>query len=187
MEENAPAHISQDSDSEHPAKVATNLRKLSIFTHVPKDRNCDVCLRTKITKVSCRRRTDEAPRRAQKFNDLITTNNKVVNEGCESRDNHRCVAVVQDLTPQWTQSFPCETKSSHKSEKSSLKFLEQSQAPKVMHTDNMMEFGKASEVFYSWNHLHFNFIDRRQMASVKKPSDERRKVHQQCCYSQDWM
>ena len=30
---------------------------VSIYTNFPKDRNCDVCLRTKITKASCRRCT----------------------------------------------------------------------------------------------------------------------------------
>ena len=46
----APAHISQDSDSEHSTKVATKSRTQSIFTQSPKDRNCDVCLRTRKRK-----------------------------------------------------------------------------------------------------------------------------------------
>ena len=37
----APAHTSQDSDSERPTQVAP--RKHSICTHFPKDRNCEVC------------------------------------------------------------------------------------------------------------------------------------------------
>ena len=45
-----PAHVSQDSDSERPAKVASKIRRHSIFTHFPKDRHCEVCMRTKITK-----------------------------------------------------------------------------------------------------------------------------------------
>ena len=40
----APAHISHDSGSERPTKV--ELRKHSIFSHFPKDRNCEVCVRT---------------------------------------------------------------------------------------------------------------------------------------------
>ena len=44
-------------------------RKHSIYTHFLKDRNCDVCLRTKITRASCRSRTGEAPLRAEKFGD----------------------------------------------------------------------------------------------------------------------
>ena len=42
----ASAHSSPESDHEHPAKVATKSRKHSIYTHFPKDRNCEVCLRT---------------------------------------------------------------------------------------------------------------------------------------------
>ena len=45
-----PAHSSHDSDSERPAKVAS--RKHRIHTHFPKDRNFDVCLRTKNDKGS---------------------------------------------------------------------------------------------------------------------------------------
>ena len=99
----APAHISQDSDSEHSTKVATKSKKHSIFSHFPKDRNCDVCLRTKITKATCRRSTAEALPRAEKFGDLITADHKVVNEGCESRDNHQYAVVVQDLATQRIQ------------------------------------------------------------------------------------
>ena len=39
----ASAHSSQDSDPEHPTKAATKSRKHSIYTHFPKDWNCDVC------------------------------------------------------------------------------------------------------------------------------------------------
>ena len=76
----ALAHISHDSDSERPTKVAT--RKHSIFTHVPKDRNREVVrLRTKMTRAPCRRRTCEAVPRAEKFGDVITADHKVLNEG----------------------------------------------------------------------------------------------------------
>ena len=36
----------------------------SIFTQLPKDRNCKICLRAKITKASCRKRTGTAVPRA---------------------------------------------------------------------------------------------------------------------------
>ena len=65
----APANISQDSNAERPAKVAS--RKHSIYTHLPKDRNCEACLRTKMTRAPCRRCTGEALLRAKKFGDLI--------------------------------------------------------------------------------------------------------------------
>ena len=96
----APAHISHDSDSERPAKVAP--RKHSICTHFPRDNSCEICKQTKITRAPCRRRTGGAVPRAENFGDLITADHKVLNEGCESRDNHQ--------RTQWIQSYPCKTK-----------------------------------------------------------------------------
>ena len=90
-----PAHTSHDSDSERLTKEAP--RKHSIFTHFPKDRNSEACLRTKMTRAPCRRRTGEAAPRAEKCGDLITVDHKVLNEVCESRDNHRYAVLVQDL------------------------------------------------------------------------------------------
>ena len=48
----ASAHSSQDLDSERPTKVASKSRKHSIYTHFPKDRNFEICLRTKMTRGS---------------------------------------------------------------------------------------------------------------------------------------
>ena len=81
-----------------------------IFTHFPKHRNCEECLRTKITRAPCRIRTGEAVPRAEKFGDLTTADHKVLNEGGESRNNHRYALVVQDLATQWIQSYPCKTR-----------------------------------------------------------------------------
>ena len=47
----------------------------------PEDRNCDICLRTKITRVPCRRRNEGSIPRAEKFGDLKTADHKVLNEG----------------------------------------------------------------------------------------------------------
>ena len=87
-------HISQDSDSERPSKVASTSRKYSIYTHFPKDRNCEVCLRSKITRAPCRRRAGEAVLRAEMFGDLMTADHKALREGCESRNNHWYAVVV---------------------------------------------------------------------------------------------
>ena len=106
----APAHISQDSDLERPTKVVSKFRKHSILYSLSKRPKLrEVCLRTKMARAPCGRRTGEAPRRAEKFCDLITADHKVLNEGCESRDNHRYAVVVQDLATQWIQSYPCKT------------------------------------------------------------------------------
>ena len=63
--------------------------KHSIFTHFPKDRNCDICQRTTITRAPCRRRNGGAVLRAENLRDLITADHKVLSENCESRNNHR--------------------------------------------------------------------------------------------------
>ena len=151
-------------------KWQRNQRKHSIFTHFPKDRDCDVCFRTKTTKASCRRR--EALPRAEKYVDLITADHKVLSEGCESRDNHRYAVVVQDLATRWIQSYPCKTKSSHETERSLLKFLEPSQKAKSslygqVHW-NLENLVKIYHGLIEPQHL----IDPRQMASLKEPSDE---------------
>ena len=81
----------------------------------------------------------------------MTADHKVLSEGCESRNNHRYAVVVQDLAPQWIQSYPCKTKTSQETQRSLQKFLEPDRNPKVIYTDNSLEFGKACEDL-SWNH-----------------------------------
>ena len=44
-----------------------DLGKHSVHTHFHKDRNCEICERTKITRATCRRRNGEAVPRADKF------------------------------------------------------------------------------------------------------------------------
>ena len=102
-------------------------------------------------KTPCRRRIGGVVLRAQNFGDLITADHKVLSEGCESRNNHRYAVVVQDLATQWIQSYPCKTKTSQGTQRSLQKFWEPNGKPKVIHTDNFLEFGKACEDF-SWNH-----------------------------------
>ena len=73
----------------------------------------DVCSRTKMTRAPCRRHTGEALPRAEKFGDLITADQKVINEGCESRDNHRYAVVVRNIATQWIKSYPSKTQRLH--------------------------------------------------------------------------
>ena len=85
MDESVPEHRDAPSSphelpSEPRAKVVSG--KHSIFTHFPKDRNCDVCLRTKITRASCRRRTGTVVPRAEIFGYSITADHKVFSDGC---------------------------------------------------------------------------------------------------------
>ena len=92
------------------AKVEPGSGKHSVYTHFPKDPNCDICLKTKITRASCRRRAGTAVPRVEKLVNLITADHKILSEGSESRNNHRYAVVVQDLATQWLQSIPCKRK-----------------------------------------------------------------------------
>ena len=153
----------------------------TLFFHFPKDRNCEVCMRTKITRAPCRRRIGGAVLRAEKFGDLITADQKVLNEERESRNNHRYAIVVQDLA----QSYPSKTKTSQDTEKSSKKFLEPSEKQKVIYTDNSLEFAKSCEDL-SWNH-RTSTPHRSQTNGIAERAVRRVKEGFFFCSSKDWM
>ena len=102
-------------------------------------------MRTKITGAPCRERAGAAMPRASNFGDLVTADHKVLSEGRESRNNHRYAVVVQDLTTQWIQSYPCKTKTSQETGKDLQKLLQPTMKPTVIYTDNSPEFGKDCE------------------------------------------
>ena len=127
--------------------------KHSVYIHFPKDRNCEICQRTKITRAPCRRRIGGAVPRAENFGDLITGDHKVLSESCESRNNHRYAID------------PCKTNTSQKTQR---------RKPKVIYTDNSLEFGKACEDL-SCNHCtstphrsETNGIAERAVRKVKE-------------------
>ena len=146
------------------------LCKHSVYTHFPKDRNCEICQRTKITRAPCWRRNGGAVPRAENFGDLITADHKVLSDNCESQTHHRCSVAVQDLAKQWIQAYPCETKTSQETQRSLQKLLEPERKPKVIYTDNSLEFGKACEDL-SWNHCT-STPDQKQMGLRKEQCAE---------------
>ena len=111
VDDEIPAHgDSHEASLEPTFKRHEDLCKHSVQTHFPKDRNCEICQRTKITRAPCRRRNGGAVPRAENFGDLITADHTVLSDNCESRNNHRYAIVVQDLATQWIQAYPCKTK-----------------------------------------------------------------------------
>ena len=97
---------SHASSSHEPSVERTPTRsvdsgKHSVHTHFSKDRNCEICQRTKTNKGP---RAEDALAgavlRAEHFGDFITADHKVLSDTCESRNNHRYVVVVQDLATQ---------------------------------------------------------------------------------------
>ena len=167
---------SHASSSHEPSLKPTTTRSVDLgkhsdYTHFPEDRNCEICQRTKIRRAPCRRRIGGAVPRAENFGDLITADHKVLSEGCESRNNHRYAIVVQDLATQWIQSYPCKTTTSQETQRSLQKFLEPNRNPKVIYTDNSLEFGKACEdlpgIIVRRHHT-----DQKQMGLLKEQCAE---------------
>ena len=157
VDDEIPEHGDSHASSSHEVsfepttKRREDLGEHSVETHFPKDRNCEICQRTKITRAPCRRGNGGAVPRAENFGDLIAADHKVLSEESESRNNHRYAVVVQDSATQWIQAYPCKTKTSQETQRSLQKFLEPNRKPKVIYTDNSLEFGKACEDL-SWNH-----------------------------------
>ena len=58
------ASSSHEVSVEPTTKRCEDLCKHSVYTHFPKDRNCEICKRTKITRAPCRRGNGEAVPRA---------------------------------------------------------------------------------------------------------------------------
>ena len=157
VDDEIPEHGDSHASSSHEVfleptfKRRDDLGKHNVHTHSPEDRNCEICNRTKITRAPCRRRNGGAVPRAENFCDLITADHKVLSDNCESRNNHRYAVVVQDLATQWIQSYPCTTKTSQETQRSLQKFLEPDRKPKVICTDNALQFYKTCEDLF-WNH-----------------------------------
>ena len=171
--ERRDSHASSSHELSLEPTRSADLGKHSVYTHFPKDRNCKICKKTKITRAPCRRRIGGAVPRAENFDDLITADHKVLSDTCEPRNNHRHAVVVQDLATQWIQACPCKAKTSQETQRSLQKFLEPDRKPKVIYIDNSLEFAKACEDL-SWNHC----------TSTPHRSE---KVRLRYCCNQVWM
>ena len=114
--EHRDSHASSSHEPSLEPMRSVELCEHSVYTHFSKDRNCEICQRTKITRAPCRRLNGGAVLRAENFGDLITADHKVLSDNCESRNNHRFAVVLQDLATQWIQAYPCKTKTSQKTQ-----------------------------------------------------------------------
>ena len=85
LQRGSHASSSHEVSLEPTIKRREDLGKQNVHTHFPKDRNCEICKRTKTTRAQCRRRNGEAVPLAANFGDLITADHKVLSDSCESR------------------------------------------------------------------------------------------------------
>ena len=101
--------------------------------------------------------------------------------------SHRYAVVVQDLATQWIQAYPCKNKTSQETQRSLQKLPDRN--PKVIYTDNSLEFGKACEDL-SWNYCtstphrwESNGIAERAVRRVKEGTSA---VLLQSCLNESW-
>ena len=165
------ASFSHEASLEPTFKRREDLGKHSVYTHFHKDRNCEICKRTKITRDPCRRRNGEAVPRAEKKGDLITADHKVLSDNCESRDNHRYAVVVQDLATQWIQAYPCKTKTSQETQRRLQKFLEPDRKPKVIYMTIPWNWAKPVKISPGIT-ARLHHTDRRLMGLLKEQCAE---------------
>ena len=186
-----PEQESQDtSKSSHVlpmeprAKVEPGSGTHSVFSHFPKDPNCDICLKAKKQGLLAEDVLVQVVPRAEHFGDLITADHKVLSEESESRNNHRYAVVIQDLASQWTQSFPCKTETSQETQKSLMKFLEPTRKPKVIYILTIPWILASLVKNYPGIIVHQHQTDHKHMELPREQCGELKKGHLRCCCNQ---
>ena len=123
------------------AYVEPSSAKHSVFTHIPKDPNCENACWRITASASCRRRAGTVVPRVEHFGGLITADHKILSEESEPRNNHRYVVVVQDsILLVQNKNYPRDPRRTWSE-----------QGNQVIYTYNSLEFGKTCEEL-SWNH-----------------------------------
>ena len=185
VDESVPEHrdassSSHELPSEPRAKVVSV--KHCIFTHFPKDRNCDICVRAQITSSSCRTGTGIVE--SGQFRDLITADQRVLSEGCEFRNNYRYAAdkiwqlsgynpthVKQKLLRKRRRS--CKSSWSRRGNQKTL-------TPRI--PQNLANLVKTFPGIIVRQHL----TDRKLMGLLREQCAESRKGHLRYCCNQVW-
>ena len=118
------ASSSHEASLEPTTKRREDLGKHRFYTHFPKDRNSEICQRTKITRAPCTRRIGGAVPRAGKFGDLITVDHKVLSGQLRiSKQSSICSRGAGSSHPM-DPDVSVQKKTSQETQRSSQKFLE---------------------------------------------------------------
>ena len=145
LQEGSHASSSHEASLEPTTKRREDLGKHNVHTHFPKDRNCEICKRTKIRRAPCRRRKGEAVPRAVNFGDMITADHKSPKRQLRVSKQSSIRSRGTGSSYSWIQAYPCKNKTSQETKRSWKKFLEPERNPTIIYTDNSLEFGKACE------------------------------------------
>ena len=69
-------------------KVEPGSIKHGVYTHFPKNPNCEICLKTKNNEGVLQKTCWYSRAQSGKIGDLTTADHKILSENCESRKNH---------------------------------------------------------------------------------------------------
>ena len=156
--------------------------------HFPKDRNCEICQRTKNHKGSVQKTYWQSRISCRKiFGDLITAEHKVLSAGCESRNYHRYAVRGARLGHLMDPVVSVQNKKLLRKPKGACKkFLEPNGKRKVIYTDNSLEFGKACKDLY-WNHCTSTPYRSQTHEIAERAVSRVKKVRLRYCCNQVWM
>ena len=97
-----------------------------------------------------------------------------------------CCCYLRNVQDLLADGSPCKNKTSQETQRSLQKFLEPDRKPKVIYTDNSLEFGKACEDL-SWDIVRRHHTDQKQMGLQKEQCVEWKKAHLRYYCNQVWM
>ena len=125
----------------HWKKVEHNL-----FTHFPKDPNCEVCRTAKSQRAQCRKKVHGEPGdlpTPEKFADSVTADHAILSENEASRKGDRVALIMQDRFSSWLQGYPALTKDAEDTKRAFQRFLGPKTVPEHVYTDGSPEFKRS--------------------------------------------
>ena len=180
------SNASHELPMESRAKVEPGSGKQSVFSHLPKDPNCDIYLKTKITRASCRRRAGTVVPRAEHFGDLITADHK----NSVKKVTRVTIIDVSWWYKIWQHSGYNHTVSNEIFTGNTEKPNEVLGADKETQSHLHWQFPRIWQIPVKIFHgitVRRHHTDRKQMGLQKELCAEWEKGHLRCCCSPVWM
>ena len=152
----------------------------------PKNRNCEICQRTKVTRAPCRRRIGGAVPRAEIFGDLITANHKVLSKAVNLETIIDMQSWCRTWPPNGSSRIRAKTKL-HKKPREACK-SSWSQIGSLKSFTLTIPWNLASLVRnYPGVIVRQHHTDQKHMGLLKEQCAERKKAPLPYCCNQVWM
>ena len=171
-----------------PLPVTASKGKHNVSTHFPKDPNCETRKRGEISRAAGRHNSHCHIPCATKFGEIITDDHKDLNEERASRSNHRNAIVVQcKIRPLNGFKVTHAKQKLHKTLREIyVRFSKPAASPKVIHTDNSLEFGKLVKIV-NGTIVPLHLIGLRRLELQKEQYEESKRALRLFYFSPDSM